>query len=355
MATELKNVKRKFSTTEAGLTLLPKQWGYGEDTRRITVMEDDGTTRRYFWDSTRLAAQDGVYGAEIIGIDGITGVTPAGGSSGSAGTVRAMLRGMAGASNVNFIHNDTSQQASSNFNISGAGVIGTTLGVVGTSSLAAVNASGVLTATSLSELGVLATAGSSASDLQSFLYLGGTITKNNSNSRTFFSQWIRPTINAGGSNANTTFEVLSLDTVNTAVTGVTTKLINAKYGGSQRMLLDSSGNIGLAGQYRSFGVGTPDDLAAGDTEYLQMYHTGASGAIIRPTKSGSGTFRSLILATSDTARLTIDLNGIATFGAEVKLSSDNTVNSSVLGTVTNKIKMNVGGTDYYLLANTSNS
>ncbi len=47
--------------------------------------------------------------------------------------------------------------------------------------------------------------------------------------------------------------------------------------------------------------------------------------------------------------------GIVSFGDEVKLSSANTVNASVLATVTNKIKVNVGGTDYYLLANTSNS
>ncbi len=95
MATQYANLKRKFSTTEAGLTLLPKQWGYAEDTRRLVVCEDDGSTKRYYWDSTRLADQTGTYGAELIGIDGITGITPDGGSSGAAGTVRAMLRGLA--------------------------------------------------------------------------------------------------------------------------------------------------------------------------------------------------------------------------------------------------------------------
>lgn len=94
MATELKNIKRKFELTEAGLTLLAKQWGYGEDTRRIVVNEDDGTTKRYYWDSTRLADQTSSYGASLIGIDGITGVTPDGGSLGGAGTVRTMIRGI---------------------------------------------------------------------------------------------------------------------------------------------------------------------------------------------------------------------------------------------------------------------
>jgi hypothetical protein len=103
MATELKNIKRLYGLVEASITLLAKQWAYAEDTRRITVMEDDGTTRRYFWDSTRLADQSGTYGAAVIGIDGITGITPDGGSSGSAATLRAMLRGAFGTGNSNFV------------------------------------------------------------------------------------------------------------------------------------------------------------------------------------------------------------------------------------------------------------
>lgn len=46
--------------------------------------------------------------------------------------------------------------------------------------------------------------------------------------------------------------------------------------------------------------------------------------------------------------------GVALFSGEVRLSSGNTVNASVLSTVTNKIKMVVGGSTYYLLASTSN-
>lgn len=363
MANETKDIIFKRYALEATLIAgtASQRMALAQDSRRLVYM--DGATPRYFWDSTRLVAQDGAYGAEIIGIDGITGVTPTGGSSGSAGTVRAMLRGMAGTGNANFIQNGTSQQAASNFNISGAGVIGTTLGVVGASNLAAINASGVLTATSRSELAGLAVADNSSLDLQSFLYLGGSLTKNNSSTRQFYGQWIRPTINAGGSNSNTTFTVLDLDTVNTAVTGVTTTLLRLGYGGSTRLTISSAGHLATAGNYAatasgqflSFGTGTPADVAAGDTEYLQMYHAGASGVVIRPTRSGSGTFRTLTLATSDTARLTINASGVALFGGEVQLSSDNTVNASVSSVVTNKIKVNVGGTDYYLLANTSNA
>jgi hypothetical protein len=129
MATELKNIKRKFETAEASLSLLAKQWGYGEDTRRIVVCEDDGSTKRYYWDATRLADQTTSYGTSLIGTPGITGVTPSGGSSGAAATLQAMLTGLAGTGNGNFIQNGTSQQSSSNFNITGTGVIGTSLGI----------------------------------------------------------------------------------------------------------------------------------------------------------------------------------------------------------------------------------
>ncbi len=47
--------------------------------------------------------------------------------------------------------------------------------------------------------------------------------------------------------------------------------------------------------------------------------------------------------------------GLVDFGGELRLSSSNTVNASVLATVTNKIKLVVGGTTYYLLASTSNA
>lgn len=129
MATELKNIKRKFETAEASLSLLAKQWGYGEDTRRVVVCEDDGSTKRYYWDSTRLADQTTSYGTALIGTPGITGITPSGGSSGAAATLQAMLTGLAGTGNGNFIQNGTTQQTSSNFNITGTGVIGTSLGI----------------------------------------------------------------------------------------------------------------------------------------------------------------------------------------------------------------------------------
>lgn len=136
MSTTLAILKRNGPTTEAALDALlaARQWGYADDTRRLTVMESDGVTLRRFWDSTRLADQTTSYGTALIGTPGITGITPDGGSSGSAATLQAMLKGMGAAivaGSGTYIQNTTSQQATSNFNISGAGVIGTTLTVSG--------------------------------------------------------------------------------------------------------------------------------------------------------------------------------------------------------------------------------
>lgn len=118
--------------SSAAATLRGKQLGMALDSRRL-VYEENGGTLRYYWDSTRLADQTSSYGTALIGTPGITGITPSGGSSGAAATLQAMLTGLAGTGNANFIHNGTTQQSSSNFNISGAGVIGTTLTVSGLS------------------------------------------------------------------------------------------------------------------------------------------------------------------------------------------------------------------------------
>src|SRR4029078_5761967 len=80
-----------------------------------------------------------------------------------------------------------------------------------------------------------------------------TFTKNDTNTRTFPVVQIKPTLNTGGSNTNTTVNVLSIDTTNSAVTGVTTNLIKAAYGGTAKFTVDSSGNITAASLA---GVGT---------------------------------------------------------------------------------------------------
>jgi hypothetical protein len=77
--------------------------------------------------------------------------------------------------------------------------------------------------------------------------LVGSLTKNNSTLRTFYGLKLNPTFNAGGSNANTTFHVLDMDTVNTGLTGLTVRLLRIAFGGSQRLLLTSGGQLVLDG------------------------------------------------------------------------------------------------------------
>lgn len=70
-----------------------------------------------------------------------------------------------------------------------------------------------------------------------------TFTKDNADTRTFAVTQIKPTLNTGASNANTTVNVLDIDTVNTSVTGLTVNLINAMYGGASRFVVSSAGVI----------------------------------------------------------------------------------------------------------------
>lgn len=182
--------------------------------------------------------------------------------------------------------------------------------------------------------------------------------------------------------------------------------------GSAHMTWDGN-SIALdnTGAFISCGVGSP---GGANLEYIDMYHNGVGMAIIEVEKTGTGSYRDLLIKTGGTTRVTIASGGLVTLGGnlvvsgltaslpvvtngskqlisgavtgtgsfmlavsptttgtftaaaittsgaiivggELKLSASNTVNSSVLATVTNKIKINVGGTDYYLLANTSNA
>lgn len=69
------------------------------------------------------------------------------------------------------------------------------------------------------------------------------LTKNDTNTRQFFGARLVPTLNTGGANTSTTLDVFSVDTINTNVTGLTTNLIQASYGGTSRFLLTSGGDL----------------------------------------------------------------------------------------------------------------
>jgi len=69
------------------------------------------------------------------------------------------------------------------------------------------------------------------------------VTKNDTNTRTFYGSLIKPTINTGASNANTTVNVLAVDTVNTSLTGSTVNLLNLADAGTNRFTVDRSGTV----------------------------------------------------------------------------------------------------------------
>lgn len=67
------------------------------------------------------------------------------------------------------------------------------------------------------------------------------VTKNDTNTRSFDGVLIKPTLNTGASNTNTTLNVLSVDTTNTAVTGLTSNLLKLSYGGTARVTVAQGG------------------------------------------------------------------------------------------------------------------
>jgi len=73
------------------------------------------------------------------------------------------------------------------------------------------------------------------------------LAKNDTNTRQFYGTRLRPTFNTGASNANTTYDVLSIDTVNGTTTGLTTNLISLNYGGVNRFKIDGAGVTTIVG------------------------------------------------------------------------------------------------------------
>jgi len=121
------------------------------------------------------------------------------------------------------------------------------------------------------------------------------LTKNDTNTRTFSGVLIKPTLNTGVSNTTTTLNVLAVDTTNTATTGVTTNLIKASYGGAAKLTLDSAGllTLGSALPIGSGGTGltgTPTNgqlLIGNGSGYTLAALTGTANQITVTNGAGS--------------------------------------------------------------------
>jgi hypothetical protein len=114
------------------------------------------------------------------------------------------------------------------------------------------------------------------------------LTKNDTNTRTLYSVLFKPTLNTGGSNTTTTYNVLAVDTTNTSTTGVTTNLLSLNYGGSNKMNVDSSGNITnaiwqgstIGVSYGGTGAGTLTGVVIGNGTSAFTTKTNPSGAFV---------------------------------------------------------------------------
>jgi len=69
------------------------------------------------------------------------------------------------------------------------------------------------------------------------------VTKNDANTRVFHGLLVKPTLNTGASNANTTVNVLSVDSTNTSLTGSTVNLLNLADAGTTRFTVDRTGTV----------------------------------------------------------------------------------------------------------------
>ena len=116
------------------------------------------------------------------------------------------------------------------------------------------------------------------------LDITSTISKNDANTRSFSSALIHATISTGGSNSNTTFNVLEVDTTPTATTGTVINLLNLKSGGSSVLTVSTGGFVSASVGYQANGVAVPT-ISSTDT-------------LTNKTMSGSSNTFSNIAATS---------------------------------------------------------
>lgn len=169
------------------------------------------------------------------------------------------------------------------------------------------------------------TVSTDANNTVASLTANSTFTKNNSNGRDFFGVLIKPTFNFGGSNANTTVNVLQVDSTNTSLTGGTFNLLHLKFGGSTVFNVDSAGAITFANGVRqafapdtvnaSLNVGQvgadPSSPVNGDIVYetnTNKFRCYENSAWVNCVGSGSGTVTSVALA-AGTSGTDVNISG----------------------------------------------
>lgn len=146
------------------------------------------------------------------------------------------------------------------------------------------------------------------------LQVQGNVTETAATGATWNILQVKPTLNTSSSN-NATVNLLALDTTNTSTTGLTTNLLKASYGGTQRMLLTSTGRLKI-------GTGTPGH---------QFHQTAAVGDLTSSftfLDGGTQYAMSIMEATLDENLA----NNARVVGVNVSYNPTNATNRTIAGT-----------------------
>lgn len=165
--------------------------------------------------------------------------------------------------------------------------------------------------------------------------IAGTIDKNTATSIVIPLLQIKPTFNTGGSNANTTIDVIQVDTTNTSTTGLTVNLIDLMYGGVSKFVADSAGLV------------TTNDLVINNSGTFTT-------SVIAPTLTSIAPNGNLTVSSQGTGQITIDTGstGTLTIGAG---SSNKTLNIGTGNTGTKTINIGTGAKVSTITVGTSNT
>lgn len=126
------------------------------------------------------------------------------------------------------------------------------------------------------------------------------IIKNDTNLRTFHGLYVAPVLNTGGSNAQTTLNIISVDTTNSAVTGLTTNLLNLAYGGTTTFKVTSAGNTVIGGQ-----------ATASELQFLEPSGSGSNYTAFK-AQAQSGNVTYTLPAADGTSGYFLSTNGSGT-------------------------------------------
>lgn len=190
----------------------------------------------------------------------------------------------------------------------------------------------------------------SAADQAYALLLTPSLTKNNSNTRQFYGAKVLVELNSGGSNANTTIDLFSVDTINTSVVGVTTNLARLLYGGSEKFKVNSAGSISNSGDISAGGDGFftggmfPKYVSAGLSNNVTVptnnFNHNAFVATFQ--RNTTGAVNHSLLA----AYAILDAGG-SNASETLNLISCDTLNVGTTGVTVNMLRLSYGGTEKF--------